>query len=512
MVNHDPSTVPSMLSIKRTVLDQIRTEFDLKKFEKNLCEVPLDDTNKKLTRDLWDNLLQQANTIIKEFISEQIFGYNAVIKCRIDDRFSKDWSFADYFILQDELASLYSLIGLIEESLHTYDTLLSTLNDGIDKTDVCSPQDWVTNLCHSTTLELAESTIIHPAIIIPPPGCMKILVSRRARIASKTASLYDYQAYLLARIIELNKSFSIDENMSVNVGHVVLNRTLLCLTDSIRQSTFLKFNVNPLLETVWALLLSLEALDSFRQTNFPLLSLQTHGTSLRKNKTFFGMKDCTILQMLTSVVNISLVPEEDHNSDENSDIDSVPGTALETPDDELKQEQFFVEPFKNNAQHLLLLAATVVVYVSDCLTSKNDDDNDPDKNLTVCLGEFKDAENCLKLLELAAFRLQALAKLVGMWPGTENYSEQSKSFVKSKEQTANLMYLKQTLDPNNVDLGTSISANTQAVYSLLCTQETTSVFAGVYEKFQLILIGLMRCLGRSRIAADLTSNLADYYL
>ncbi|XP_040580645.1 trafficking protein particle complex subunit 10 [Lepeophtheirus salmonis] len=135
----------SKLLPRNSVLDKIKNEVGEKQRER--C-ISILDPSKTDSRSLesWQNLLLCMRTKVLVAYNTVLGRFEENMRKQREMRNNPAWNFCSYFILQEELAFVYEMLGVFDESLVQYDELDALFTQFILNTNVGDTPNWLKGL------------------------------------------------------------------------------------------------------------------------------------------------------------------------------------------------------------------------------------------------------------------------------------------------------------------------------------------------------------------------------
>ncbi|QSL64676.1 hypothetical protein MERGE_001978 [Pneumocystis wakefieldiae] len=183
LVTNKNMTPSKFLSIKASVYDKIKADFDTSK--KDRCvQLRLGDADEI---ESWQDLIAKMKEGILSSFNARIIQYEQEIEKMDSKRKIPGWNYCTFFILKEGLAQSYEQMTLIEDSLAQYDELESLFYQTIKDNQLA----WFENIGGTHSNDDSESILDTSK----KPYRMFIL--------QNTISFFDFRVYLFARQCQL---------------------------------------------------------------------------------------------------------------------------------------------------------------------------------------------------------------------------------------------------------------------------------------------------------------------
>ena len=73
--------------------------------------------------DSWQTLLHRIRLLLLQAYNRALMRFEENMRSQRENRNDSNWNFCDYFLLQEELAFVYQMLGVYDEALVQYDEL-----------------------------------------------------------------------------------------------------------------------------------------------------------------------------------------------------------------------------------------------------------------------------------------------------------------------------------------------------------------------------------------------------
>ncbi|CAB0028461.1 unnamed protein product [Trichogramma brassicae] len=244
---------------RTTVLDKIRSDFAAKHADRCLSIInPIKSESR--SAESWRGLIGRIRHLMLTAYDQTISKFQKVIKDHREKRNEVGWNFCHYFLLQEELAFIFDMLGLYDEALIQYDELDAIFTQFVLNSNVTDTPKWLNSfqspLNNWTGVSLNNSSIDYHT---------------RVMIADCKASLLDLRSYLFSRqcamLLALNRPWE------------VAQRCLTFVHDTINELRILEIQKPEGSIECWAFLCALEVLNacqaSIDSSQMDLCSLHT---------------------------------------------------------------------------------------------------------------------------------------------------------------------------------------------------------------------------------------------
>lgn len=172
----------SKLLPRTSVLDKIRNDFCSK--QRNRCLAYQKDSQ---GTDSWDTLLHRIRQLLLCAYNRSLGHFEENMRYQRERRNDAGWSYCDYFLLQEELAYVYEMLGMYDEALVQYDELDALFTQFVLNSSSGETPHWLTAFSKPCTcwegLTLSR----------------QVAEQKRTLIQKGDASLLDLRNYLFSR-------------------------------------------------------------------------------------------------------------------------------------------------------------------------------------------------------------------------------------------------------------------------------------------------------------------------
>lgn len=233
---------------RTTVLDKIKNDFGGKQAER--C-VSLIDPLKTDSRSMesWQTLLTKMRHLLMISYNRALNRFEENMRAERERRIEKSWSFCSYFLLQEELAQVFSLLALHGEALVQYDELDALFTQFVLNSAAGDSPPWLG--IFSQPCEKWEGLHLTSELDVGVQG----------KIRNKEVTLIEFRNYLFQRqcalLFELKKPWE------------VASRSLTFLQNTVGELNILEVSVAPGGVACWGVLSCLEIIDSLQRYKEP---------------------------------------------------------------------------------------------------------------------------------------------------------------------------------------------------------------------------------------------------
>ncbi|KAK7027443.1 Trafficking protein particle complex subunit 10, partial [Halocaridina rubra] len=233
---------------RTTVLDKIKNDFGGKHADR--C-VALIDPLKTDTRSVesWQTLLTKMRHFLMIAYNRALNRFEENMRAERERRIEKSWSFCSYFLLQEELAQVFSLLALHDEALVQYDELDALFTQFVLNSAAGDSPSWLSTF--NQACEKWEGLHLTPELDVAVQG----------KIRSKEVTLIEFRNYLFQRqcalLFLLSKPWE------------VASRALTFLHNTVGELNILEISVAPGGVACWGVLSCLEIIDALHSYKEP---------------------------------------------------------------------------------------------------------------------------------------------------------------------------------------------------------------------------------------------------
>uniref|UniRef100_A0A182Y4P7 Foie-gras_1 domain-containing protein n=1 Tax=Anopheles stephensi TaxID=30069 RepID=A0A182Y4P7_ANOST len=171
---------------RTTVLDKIRLDFASKNGDRCLSILNPAKFEMKATES-FRCLLQRIRHLMLTGYNRTIVKYEELIRTNRENRIQENWSFIDYFVLQEQLAFVLEMLGQFPEALVQYDELDAMFSQFILNSVFGEKQKWL--LIFDQPLYAFHGISLNPAK----------MMETRDKIISCNVTLLEFRSYLFER-------------------------------------------------------------------------------------------------------------------------------------------------------------------------------------------------------------------------------------------------------------------------------------------------------------------------
>ncbi|XP_058058025.1 trafficking protein particle complex subunit 10 [Anopheles bellator] len=171
---------------RTTVLDKIRLDFASKNGDRCLSILNPARFELKATES-FRCLLQRIRHLMLTGYNKSIVKYEELIRTNRENRIQENWSFIDYFLLQEQLAFVLEMLGQHSEALVQYDELDAMFSQFILNSVFGEKQKWLH--IFDQPLYTFHGISLNPAK----------MMETRAKIVARNVTLLEFRSYLFER-------------------------------------------------------------------------------------------------------------------------------------------------------------------------------------------------------------------------------------------------------------------------------------------------------------------------
>ncbi|GFN83211.1 trafficking protein particle complex subunit 10 [Plakobranchus ocellatus] len=186
VVTGDDSRVKTKLLQRASVADKVKSDFCGKHTDR--CIV-LTEPNKldSKSSESWSLFFQRLRTLLLEAFNRHLNKYEEGMRSRREKRNEPRWNYFSYFIVQEELAFMFEMLGLKEDALIQYDELDAMFDQFVENFASGETVQWLTPLIEPCT-NWAGLSLSKP-----------LDLDLRQQIKLNSASLLSFRNYLFSR-------------------------------------------------------------------------------------------------------------------------------------------------------------------------------------------------------------------------------------------------------------------------------------------------------------------------
>ena len=212
----------SKLLPRTSVLDKLKSEFSQAGKQPERC-VCLMDPSKFDSRssESWQTLLHRLRLQILNAYNKLLGRFEENMREQREKRNSQNWNFCDYFVLQEQLAFVYEMLGVFDEALVQYDELDALFSQFVLNSNVIDGPYWLTMFSSDfnnwSGLSLRTDAITNRKL--------------RQAITQKSPSLTDVRNYLFSRqslmLLKMNRPWEVARRCLTFLINVVQELSIL---------------------------------------------------------------------------------------------------------------------------------------------------------------------------------------------------------------------------------------------------------------------------------------------
>ncbi|RWS29676.1 trafficking protein particle complex subunit 10-like protein, partial [Leptotrombidium deliense] len=178
---------------RTSVVDKVKADFPQGlKNPAERCVIFSDATkNDAKSNELYQQFLQKIRALLSNACSRQLTKYEDHIRMQRENRNSSSWNFFDFFILQEELALAFEMLGLFDEALVQYDELDALFSQFVINSNLDEVPLWLRSL--------GDNCNVWHGLCLSK----NVYIDLRGRIKNSESSLLDLRNYLFARQCDL---------------------------------------------------------------------------------------------------------------------------------------------------------------------------------------------------------------------------------------------------------------------------------------------------------------------
>uniref|UniRef100_T1J3P9 Uncharacterized protein n=1 Tax=Strigamia maritima TaxID=126957 RepID=T1J3P9_STRMM len=171
---------PKILT-RGSVVDKMKNDFCKKQTDR--CVIVTKSDN----NDSWHGFLQRLRHLLLQAYNRQLSRFEENMRSQRERRNELGWNFCDYFLLQEELAFVYEMLGIYDEALVQYDELDALFTQFVINSNLGDTREWL--LTFSGPCLCWEGLSLSPDV-----GDEKRLLIEQGK-----ATLLDLRNYLFSR-------------------------------------------------------------------------------------------------------------------------------------------------------------------------------------------------------------------------------------------------------------------------------------------------------------------------
>ncbi|GAB1598898.1 trafficking protein particle complex subunit 10-like [Argonauta hians] len=202
VVVRDESKVKAKLLPRSSVIDRVKSDFCGKQVDRCIVLTePLKGDQRCM--DSWNNFYQRLRQLLLQSFNRHLSKYEENMRSLRERRNEQNWSFSEYFLVQEELAFMFEMLGVYDDSLLQYDELDALFTQFLLNHAAGETVDWLT-------------PFIEPCTKWAGISLSKALNwDKRDLIKMNKASLLEFRNYLFSRqcalLSLLNRPWEISE-------------------------------------------------------------------------------------------------------------------------------------------------------------------------------------------------------------------------------------------------------------------------------------------------------------
>uniref|UniRef100_A0A0P6GFC0 Trafficking protein particle complex subunit n=1 Tax=Daphnia magna TaxID=35525 RepID=A0A0P6GFC0_9CRUS len=188
LVENSDSKKSKQILPRTTVLDKVKNDFGGKTTERCIAVIdPVKGETK--SSESWQTFLFRLRQALMAAFSRTLTKFEETVRTQRERRNELNWNFCNYFLLQEELAFAFEMLGLYDEALVQYDELDALFTQFVLNSAVGDAPDWL--LAFQATPNNWSGVCLNPKT----PFNMEL----RQKIQNHTMSVIDFRNYLFAR-------------------------------------------------------------------------------------------------------------------------------------------------------------------------------------------------------------------------------------------------------------------------------------------------------------------------
>lgn len=171
---------------RTTVLDKIRQDFALKQGDRVISLIhPIKSESK--SAESWRGLVNRIRVLLLSAYNRTLSKFEEAVRKNRECRPQPNWSFCNYFLMQEELALVLEMLGLYEEALIQYDELDALFTQFVLNSTKGENPKWL----NSFTVPLQQWA--------GPTLSQKVSPNQRELIRCSKLDLLQFRSYLFGR-------------------------------------------------------------------------------------------------------------------------------------------------------------------------------------------------------------------------------------------------------------------------------------------------------------------------
>ncbi|KAK3098351.1 hypothetical protein FSP39_018670 [Pinctada imbricata] len=345
----DESKVKSKLLPRSSVIDKVRSDFCSKTSDRCIVlSEPLKQDSK--SQESWSAFFQRLRSLLLQAFNRHMVKFEENMRTLRENRNDPQWNFTNFFLVQEELAFMFEMLGLYEDALIQYDELDALFTQFVVAHAAGSIIGWLTRFTTEKTNWAGLS--LHKSIN----------QDKRNTIKDKKSTLIDLRNYLFSRQCAL--LFLMDKHLEV------AKRAMDFLHNTVQEVGYLQIDWPPGAVDCWVFLSGLEVLqkcDSFTEAS-QTKSYSLHTASLWdciRKKLFAVGKLCGLLpESQTSSEQLQLVLELTAGMGIEEDLDDEKPSSVQRPRAKLREALSSKDSFQKIYLELSELAMGTYKHIS----------------------------------------------------------------------------------------------------------------------------------------------------
>ncbi|XP_076819783.1 trafficking protein particle complex subunit 10-like isoform X1 [Clavelina lepadiformis] len=203
---------------RMSITDKVKTDFCSKQPERfHVLHDPTNDSGKSI--ESWSSLVMKVSNITVRCMESVVSKYEDHVRSERERRNEKSWDFCVYFILQEELAFMYEMLGMLSSALVQYDELDAMFTQYVLNADAGDVAHWLSQFSRPIVRW-------HPLLL-----WKSVDNEARKTIVEGRASLIDIRNYLFSRLchllFEMGRSSEVTQRMHFFLHSIVNEISIL---------------------------------------------------------------------------------------------------------------------------------------------------------------------------------------------------------------------------------------------------------------------------------------------
>ncbi|XP_053396902.1 trafficking protein particle complex subunit 10-like isoform X2 [Mercenaria mercenaria] len=183
--NSDENKGKTKLLPRSSVYDKIKSDFCSKTPDRIVVLEPLNGDSKSVS--LWNQFLSRLRTLLLQAFTRHLQKYEDNMRALREERNKVGWNFQEYFIVQEELAFMFEMLGLFDDALIQYDELDALFTQFILNHASGQSVPWLRSL--------TEACKVWAGVSLHKP----ITWEKRDQIKDNKVTLLEFRNYLFSR-------------------------------------------------------------------------------------------------------------------------------------------------------------------------------------------------------------------------------------------------------------------------------------------------------------------------